>query len=392
MLGRAYETKRLNVALKRAPVVALVGPRQCGKSTLARSLVTDVRTAYFDLEDPADLARLAEPMAALSRLRGLVVIDEVQHRPDLFPVLRVLADRHRTPARFLVLGSASPSRLRQSSESLAGRIETIVLSGFTVGDVGAQATGDVVGRHWERGGFPRSYLARSTANSFAWRQQFVQTYLARDIPQLGIAIPAATLLRFWTMLAHWHGQIWNAAEFARALGTGESTARRYFDLLSDLFLVRQLQPWFANIGKRQIKSPKVYVRDSGILHALLGIENRAALLRHPKVGASWEGWIIDDLINTVHPDESFFWGTHQGAELDLLMIKNGRRIGVEIKRADAPRMTPSLRSAVVDLALDRIVVLYPGDKRYPISDAIEVVPADTLRRHDATLEMLGLLG
>ncbi|MCA9285120.1 MAG: ATP-binding protein [Phycisphaerales bacterium] len=389
MIPRSHATASLKAALKRAPVVALVGARQCGKSTLARAVVDPSSDAYFDLEDPADLARLEQPMVALRSLRGLVVIDEVQHRPDLFPILRVLADRPRTPARFLVLGSASPSLLRQTGESLAGRIETIVLGGFTLEEVARRGRGNVVSRHWERGGFPRSYLARSATDSLAWRRNFVRTYLARDVPQLGISIPAQGLLRFWSMLAHWHGQIWNAAQFSRALGVGESTARRYLDLLSDLFLVRQLQPWFANIAKRQVKSPKVYVRDSGLLHALLGVTNRASLLRHPKVGASWEGWIIEDLINGVEPDECSFWATHQGAELGLLLVKNGRRAGVEIKRSDAPTMTPSLRSAQADLGLERIVVFYPGEKRYAIAAGIEAVPASELKRARAGIELLG---
>lgn len=403
MLGRSDVVDRVTKALGRAPVVALVGPRQCGKSTLARALFRGTEDAYFDLEHPADLARLGSPMTSLEPLRGLVVIDEVQHRPDLFPMLRVLADRPRTPARFLVLGSASPTLLRQSSESLAGRIETIVMGGFTPDEVASDPSASKprssrsagtpttrAMRHWERGGFPRSYLARTNADSFTWRTEFVRTSLERNLPQLGISIPAITLLRFWTMLAHWHGQVWNAAEFARSLGTAEATARRYLDLLSDLYLVRQLQPWFANIAKRQVKSPKVYVRDSGLLHALLGIDGRSALLTNPRVGASWEGWVIESILATIRPDTASFWATHQGAELDLFLIHRGRRVGVEVKRSDAPTITPSIRHALIDLELDRVLVIHPGSKPYRLSEQIDVVPASVLDDRNALARALGL--
>jgi predicted AAA+ superfamily ATPase len=356
--------------LRRSRVIALVGPRQCGKTTLAREFVAPDSINYFDLEDPRSLARLNEPDLALRPLRKLVVIDEIQRRPDLFPLLRVLADRRPLPARFLILGSASPDLLQQSSESLAGRIETIPLEGFRLADLGAAAQG----RHWLRGGFPLAYTARTESDSMTWRRQFLQTFLERDLPQLGIKIPALTLRRFWNMVAHYHGQIWNSAELARALAVNEATVRRYLDLMADVFMLRQLPPWFENIGKRQVKAPKVYVRDSGLLHALLGIANQRDLELHPKVGASWEGYAVEEVLKAFRPDEAYYWATHNGAELDLLLFKNGRRIGVECKRADAPVLTASMRIAVADLKLDRLCVLYPGDKSYSLGKKVEVIP------------------
>lgn len=365
-------------ALKRSRVVALVGPRQSGKTTLARRVVPADSPNYFDLEDPVSLARLAEPRTALGALRGTVVIDEIQRRPDLFPVLRVLADRRPTRARFLVLGSASPELLRQSSESLAGRVETLPVGGFGLGEVGDRAFDKL----WTRGGFPRAFLARTEADSVAWRGEFIRTLLERDVPQLGIGVAAPALLRFWTMLAHYHGQVWSAAEPARSLAVSQPTVRRYLDLLTALFMVRQLQPWHANIGKRQVKAPKVYFRDSGLLHQLLGIRTHAALLSHPKCGASWEGFVIEETLRAVQPDEHYFWATHQGAELDLLLIKDGRRLGVEVKRADAPTLTPSMKIALTDLKLDRLAVVYPGAQRYALADRVEVVPASVLAEGD----------
>lgn len=370
MIARDQINATIQTALGRSRVVALLGPRQCGKTTLARQFVPPDSPNYFDLEDPLSLARLDEPMTALRDLTGLVVIDEVQRRPELFPVLRVLADRHPLPARFLILGSASPSLLRQSSESLAGRLETVPIGGLTLRDVGA----DALDRRWLRGGYPLSFLTQSDADSFAWRKQFIQTFLERDLPQLGIGTPAPTLLRFWTMLAHYHGQTWNAAEPARSIGVNESTTRRYLDLLEGVFMVRQLQPWHENLKKRQVKSPKVYFRDSGLLHQLLGIRSPAELLSHPKCGASWEGFVMEELFALAEPDEAYFWATHAGAELDLLMFSHGKRIGVEIKRADAPRLTPSMRTALEDLNLDRLLVVYPGTQRYSLAERVEVVP------------------
>jgi uncharacterized protein len=304
MILRSSDRQAVRTALKRSRVVALLGPRQCGKTTLAREFVAADSINYFDLEDPASLARLSEPDLALRPLKGLVVIDEVQRHPDLFPLLRVLADRRPLPARFLILGSASPELLRQSAETLAGRIETVPLEGLRLGDLGASAQP----RHWFRGGFPLAFTARSEVDSIAWRKQFLQTFLERDLPQLGVQIPAATLNRFWHMVAHYHGQIWNAAEFARALAVNESTVRRYLDLLSGVFMVRQLPPWFENLGKRQVKAPKIYVRDSGLLHSLLGINTTRELALHPKVGASWEGYAVEEVIKALRPDAGLLLG------------------------------------------------------------------------------------
>lgn len=374
MIERSALLSRIREALARSRSVVLCGPRQCGKTTLARELLSPDSVNYFDLEDPASLARLDEPMIALQPLQGLVVIDEVQRRPELFPVLRVLLDRAVSPARFLVLGSASGDLLRQSSESLAGRVEYVTLGGFSLPELGAAAES----RLWLRGGFPLSYLAANERDSLAWRRDFIRTLLERDLPQWGVRVSATALRRFWTMLAHYHGQTWNAAEPARALGVSEPTARHYLDLLSDALMVRQLQPWHANLGKRQVKAPKVYVRDSGLLHQLLGIDSDRALLSHPKVGASWEGFAIEQVLATQVHDEAFFWATHQGAEIDLILRRGDRLLGVECKRADAPRMTPSLRTATADLGLERIAVLYPGQRRYALSDAVEVVPLAAL--------------
>jgi predicted AAA+ superfamily ATPase len=357
-------------ALARSPVVALVGPRQVGKTTLARTLLRPDSPQWFDLEDPQVEAQLAEPMIALRDLRGLVVIDEIQHAPNLFKVLRVLVDRPGVPARFLVLGSASPALLQQSSESLAGRIEVIEIGGFTLDETGAAKAPPL----WLRGGFPRSFTAADDAGSVVWRREFIRSTVERDLPQLGVNVAAPALYRFWAMLAHYHGQVWNAAEPARSLGVNESTVRRYLDLLTQAHLIRQLQPWFVNLGKRQVKAPKIYFRDSGLLHSLLGIGDSAALARHPKSGASWEGFALDQVMRIARPDEAYFWATHAGAELDLLMIRNGRRVGVEFKRADAPQLTPSMRIALADLALDALYVVYPGARRYRLSERVEVVP------------------
>jgi hypothetical protein len=370
VIDRKTELNGVRMALRRSRIVALLGPRQCGKTTLAQQLVPGDSLNYFDLEDPPSLARLSEPDTALRPLRGLVVIDEIQRRPELFPLLRVLADRKPLPARFLILGSASPDLLRQSSETLAGRLEIVHLEGFRLADLGPH----VQDRLWLRGGFPLAYTARSQADSMAWRRQFIQTFLERDIPQLGVQLPSAALRRFWNMLAHYHAQTWNGAELARALAIGQSTVRRYLDLLTGVFMLRQLPPRFENVGKRQVKSPKVYVRDSGLLHALLGIASRRELELHPKVGASWEGFAVEEVLKALRPDEAYFWSTHQGAELDLFLLSRGRRVGVECKRIDAPVLTPSMRIALADLKLDRLIVAYPGQRRYTLADRVEVVP------------------
>jgi predicted AAA+ superfamily ATPase len=374
MIQRKSILNSLRNALKRSRVVVLVGPRQCGKTTLARLLLPEDSINYFDLEDPASLARLDEPMTALSPLQGLVVIDEVQRRPDLFPVLRVLVDRKNCPASFLILGSASGDLLRQTSESLAGRMERVAIGGFSLNELGAEEEQAL----WLRGGFPLSYLAPTEAESDAWRKNFIQTLLERDFPQWGVRVPAVALQRFWTMLAHYHGQTWNAAEPARALGVSESTTRRHLDLLTDALMVRQLQPYHVNISKRQVKAPKIYVRDSGLLHQLLGIDSPKTLMTHPKVGASWEGFVIEQVLMTVNHDEAFFWATHQGAEIDLVLRRGSELLGVECKRTDAPRMTPSIRVALKDLNLARVAVLYPGSKRFPIAEHVEAVPLRTL--------------
>ena len=382
MIKRSRLQARITRALRRSRIVGLIGPRQSGKTTLARHIVPSNSTNYFDLEDPASLARLSQPMTALEELRGIVVIDEIQHRPDLFQVLRVLADRKPLRARFLILGSASPNLLRQSSESLAGRIEIIPAGGFSLDEVGASS----LNRHWQRGEFPLSFLARTSDDSFVWRQQFIQTFLERDVPQLGISIPAPALLRFWTMVAHCHANIWNAADPARSLGIGESTVRRYLDLFTGLLVVRQLQPWHENLNKRQVKAPKVYIRDSGLLHVLLGIRTEKELFTHPRIGASWEGYAVEEVLSQLQPDQAYFWATHQGAELDLLLFKNGRRLGIEIKRADAPTLTPSMRSALADLKLEQLVVLYPGSLAYELEPRVRVLPIGALA--GATVEAL----
>ena len=370
MLSRQSIQSRIRNALKRSRVVALVGPRQSGKTTLARAIVKADAVNYFDLEDPTALARLAEPMMALSSLKGVVVIDEIQRRPELFPVLRVLADRQSLPARFLVLGSASPALLQQSSESLAGRLEVIDVAGLALSEIGAAHSE----KHWRRGGFPRSYLARSEGDSLAWRQEFIRTIVERDLPQLGSAVAPAAMRRFWSMLAHYHGQVWSASDPARSLGISEPTVRRYLDLLTGAYLARQLPPWHENLGKRQVKAPKAYVRDCGLLHALLGIASPKALLEHPKCGASWEGYVIEEVLKALEARDAYFWATHQGAELDLLLFHGGKRIGIEIKRVDAPVITKSMQIALTDLKLDRLLVLYPGQKAYTLGERVDVLP------------------
>ena len=373
---RTDHLRQLRLLLREFPVVALLGARQVGKSTLARQLAASRRgpATWFDLENPADLARLADPGLELRPLRGLVVLDEIQRLPNVFPLLRVLADRPRTPARFLVLSSASPELLRQTSETLAGRVAFHELDGF-----GLREVGDLE-RLWLRGGFPLSYLARSVAASRRWRDGFIRTFLARDVPELGSLIPSATLRRFWTMLAHWHGQLWNGAEFGRAFGVSHTTVRRYLDLLSSVFVVRQLQPWHENIAKRQVRSPKVYVGDSGILHALLGLTGREEIVSHPKVGASWEGFVIQQIIHLLaaHPEQCFHWSTHSGAELDLMAVAGNRRYGFEVKRTEAPRLTPSMRSALATLGLERLDVVHAGTERYRMAPKIRALPAADL--------------
>ena len=360
-------------------MVAILGARQVGKTTLARQLAAGRQdeVTYFDLENPEDLVRLTEPMQSLKPLHGLVIIDEVQRRPELFPVLRVLADRRRPednaepPARFLVLGSASPDLLRQTSESLAGRIHYHQLDGFAIDEVGFESWR----RLWLYGGFPRAYLADSPEASLEWRRGFVQTFLERDLPQLGVRIPATTLRRFWTMIAHYHGQFWNGSELARAFGVTPATVRRYLDIMTSALVLRQLQPWFENLGKRQVKSPKVYIVDSGLLHALLNLETHEDLAGHPKIGASWEGFALNEVTTRIgaRPEECFFWATHSGAELDLLVIRGRRRWGFEFKHSALPKTTRSMHSALADLRLDRLDVVHTGEHTFPLTDNVRAL-------------------
>jgi len=360
--------------LGRFPVVGIIGPRQVGKTTLARQLADREASEVirFDLEDPQDLARLADPMLAIQDLKGLVVIDEVQRLPDLFPILRVLADRPRNPARFLILGSASPHLLRQSSESLAGRIAYLELGGFSLDEVGM----DQLQRLWIRGGFPRSFLAASDPDSFEWRLEFIRTFLERDLPQLGISISAVTLRRLWTMLAHAHGQIWNSSAFARSLGMADTTIRGYLDVLASTFVARQLLPWHANVRKRQVKSPKVYLTDSGLLHTLLNLRRLNDVEGHPQAGASWEGFAADIVRERLgaRRDECFFWATHAGAEIDLVVMRGDTRLGFEFKRTVAPSTTRSMHIALENLGLERIDVIHAGDKTFPLADRIRAIP------------------
>ncbi len=384
-LQRMALVQQVRRALKANPVTALYGPRQCGKTTLARQVAEGAGAEYFDLEDPVSQRRLSEPMTALRRLRGLVVIDEVQRQPDLFPVLRVLADRRPLPARFLVLGSASPELLRQGSESLAGRIAFVEMGGFDLPEAGAKA----LWRLWWRGGFPRSFLARTDTESRAWQENFIRTFLERDIREYGVETPPVALRRMWSMLAHYHGQIWNASELSRSLGEAHTTVKRHLDLLTGALMVRQLQPWHENLGKRQVKSPKVYLRDSGLLHALLGVPSFRALEGHPKLGASWEGFAVEEIIHVAGERNVYFWATQAGAELDLLLTLGGQRYGVEIKYGDAPGMTKSMRTALEDLKLKRLFVVYPGTERYELDKRAVVVPLDQIRSELLARRRLG---
>ncbi len=373
MIERRQEIDTLHGLLKRHPVVGIIGARQVGKTTLARLFVKESqqKSSYFDLENPEEIARLADPILVLKDLKGLVVIDEVQRLPDLFQVLRVLVDRPRLPLRFLVLGSASPDLLRQSSETLAGRIIYHQLNGFAFDEVGTERQK----RLWLRGGFPRAYLARTNSQSHEWLRGFIRTFLERDLPQLGITIRSTTLQRFWTMLAHYHGQIWNSSEFGRSFGVADTTVRNYLDLMTSALVTRQLQPWHENISKRQVKAPKIYITDSGVLHTLLNLRSMMDLEGHPKVGASWEGFLLQQVIRRlqVFPEECFFWATHGGAELDLFVFRGRRRYGFEFKRTTSPRVTPSMRSALSDLKLNRLDVIHAGENTFPLTEKIRAV-------------------
>ncbi len=363
-------------AVEQSPVTALLGPRQSGKTTVARSvarsgaLACDERSNYFDLEDPAHVERLNTPMLALEPLRGLVVIDEIQRRPDLFPILRVLADRPSVDTRFLILGSASRDLIRQSSETLAGRVRYIDVLPFGLQEVGL----DELDRLWLRGGFPRSFLAPDDDASWQWREDYIRTFLERDIPALGIRVPPLTLRRFWMMLAHYHGQTFNASEIGKSLGAADTTASRYLDILNGTFMVRRLPPWFENIRKRQVKSPRLFFRDSGIFHRLIGVPDRATLLSHPKLGASWEGMAIEQLVRAsgASEEEVYFWAVHNQAELDLLIFRDGRRLGFEVKFTDRPVATRSIWTALDTLALDQLTLVVPGDVDYELEEGIRV--------------------
>ena len=385
MTERPRLTERVHRALRQYPVTLILGPRQCGKTTLARAIHQAKGGAYFDLEDPACPLLSGAAKLVLQDLHGLIVVDEFQRQPSLFQLLRVLADRRPLPARFLVLGSASPAVVKGVSESLAGRVAYVDMGGFTLDEAGVHNLNSL----WIRGGFPDAFLATDDRDSFGWRSNFIRSLLESDIPQLGIGIPAHTLRRFWTMVAHYHGQVWNAADFARSLGAKEDTARRYLDILTGAFMVRQLPPWFENVGKRLVKSPRVYLRDSGLLHTLLGLKDQLQVQSHPKLGSSWEGFAIEQIVRLASAErDAFFYRTYAGAELDLLLVRNGKRYGFEFKYADAPRTTKSMRVVYGDLCLERLWVVYPGDQVYPLGDGIDAVPLQkaqmVLDEHDIT--------
>lgn len=376
MIQRERHEREVLELLRSNRVVALLGPRQSGKSTLARAIARRFPQAHlFDLEREADLRRLTDPERALEDLRGLVVLDEIQRRPELFPTLRVLVDRPRPPS-FLVLGSAAPELLKQSSETLAGRIAFHRLPGFDLGEVG----GRNLRRLWLRGGFPLSYTTRTDAQSAQWRRDFVSTFLERDLPALGVRTAAGTLRRFWSMLAHVHGNTLNWSELGRSLGVVDTTVRGYLDSLEGTFMVRLLQPWFENVSKRQVKSPKAYLTDSGLLHTLLDIEDRTSLEGHPKAGASWEGFCIEQVVRQLgaRPDQCFHWRTQAGAELDLLVVAGRHKLGFEVKLTRAPSVTPSMRIALEDLKLERLDVLYDGDETYELAEHVRAVPMRSL--------------
>ena len=370
MIRRSAYQHSLQRALARNPVVALLGPRQAGKTTLARQLLPPDHPNYFDLEDPLAAGLMENPKTVLEGLRGLVVLDEAQREPRLFPVLRVLADRPGNPATFLVLGSASPELSRQSAESLAGRVEIIEMQGLGLSETGVQSADTL----WQRGGFPRSFLAANEVDSFDWRRNFIRTFLERDLAAMGFGMAPAAMGRFWTMLAHYHGQIWNGNEIASSMGVAPNTVRSYLDALEQTFMVRRLAPWHANLGKRLVKTPKIYFRDAGIFHALTGIRSHTDLLHHPKLGASWRGFAMEEILRAYQPDEASFYAVHSGCELDLLLSLRGRKVGFEFKRVDAPKMTRSLQTVLADLDLDALWVVYPGTRKYALHDRVTVLP------------------
>jgi len=369
MIERRTLLEQVEQRLGWSPVVALLGPRQVGKTTLARQFIAKRQTHYFDLENPATLESLQEPMTLLEPLRGLVVLDEAQRVPKLFPLLRVLADRQPLPARFLILGSASPWMMKAVTESLAGRVSFIDVPGLTLAEVGA----DNMRRLWWRGGFPRAYLAESDSQARQWQEDLERTVLERDLPFVGEKLPAVTMRRFWRMVAHYHGQTWNSSDIARSLGITDKTARHYLDIFATMFQVRLLPPWFENVGKRQVKAPKVYIRDCGMFHALLKLDSFAALENHPKLGASWEGFALEQVLAVTAERDAYFWSTHGGAEVDLIAFGGGQRLGFEFKYGDAPKITKSMQVGLRDLKLDRLFVVYPGNQSFAISEKVEAV-------------------
>jgi hypothetical protein len=369
---RLHHIETLMARLQDYPVVAIFGPRQVGKSTLARD-IADIygQSHYFDLERPRDLARLSDPEGALEPLRGLVTLDEAQQQPELFPLLRVLADRPGLPARFLVLGSASPDLRRQAGESLAGRIHYHDLGGLNTSEVGLEAMQTL----WLRGGFPDAYAARDDRASVLWREDFIRGYLERDLSMLGFTAPPTSMRRFWTMLAHSHGQTLNLKRLADALGETPHKVRRYLDSLTSTFMVRQLQPWFANTAKRQVKAPKLYIADTGLLHTLLGIETHEDLLSHPIAGASWESFAMGEIVHRFgfSPRSCYFWGAHSGAELDLFYMAGAQRLGFEFKLSTTPRTTKSMHSAIETLELDRLYIVTPGSESWSMGQKLETL-------------------
>ena len=376
MIERTNYIDRIENALKRSPITALLGPRQCGKTTLAR-VISDRHSAdYFDLESRADLRRLENPELIFASLSGLVIMDEIQIKPELFAALRVTVDKPQNKCHFLILGSASPHIIKNVSETLAGRVEFIDMAGFDLSELGQ----DNWHRLWTRGGFPRSYLAQTAQNSLAWREGFIRTFLQRDIPQLGINIPAAAMRRFWTMLANYHGQVWNASRIASSMGISDKTSRTYLDILTETYMLRQLQPWYENIGKRQVKSPKIYFCDTGLLHSLLDLQDFHSITGHPLVGASWEGFAIEQVYRLIRPSQAYFWATYSGAELDMFFVVNGKRIGIECKFSEAPEKTKSMKIAIDSLRLDRLFVIYPGEEAWPINEKITICPIARLKQ------------
>ena len=374
MIQRPSYISQLKIAVRRSPVTALLGPRQCGKTTLAHLFGANRTTTYFDLESQPDVRRLQNPEMVLGALKGLVILDEIQAMPSLFKTLRVMADRTGNDCRYLILGSAAPNLIKHVSESLAGRIEFVDLSGFDMSEVEESD----LDRLWIHGGFPKAFLADSKDDSMAWREGFIRTFLERDIPQLGITVPSAAMRRFWTMLAHYHSQTWNSSEMARSMGMSDKTIRSYLDILTGTYMVRQLQPWFENISKRQIKAPKIFLRDSGILHTLLDLPDLHTLIGHPKLGASWKGFVIEQILLLLKPRSAYFWATHSGAELDLFIPHRNKRYGFEIKYNEAPKTQKSMHIAIEDLNLDHLWIIYPGKDAYPVGEKISVLPLKDL--------------